>query len=64
MGKVRHIDIMGIVNLTDDSYFAESRCVDVQAALERVSLLLDEGADIIDIGACSTRPGSVPVGAE
>ena len=55
---------MGIVNLTDDSYFAESRCVDVAAALKRVSLLLDEGADIIDIGACSTRPGSVPVGAE
>ena len=64
MDKNRKIDIMGIVNLTDDSYFAESRCVDVQAALERVSLLLDEGADIIDIGACSTRPGSVPVGAE
>ena len=64
MGKGRHIDIMGIVNLTDDSYFAESRCVDVAAALKRVSLLLEEGADIIDIGACSTRPGSVPVGAE
>lgn len=64
MEKVRHIDIMGIVNLTDDSYFAESRCVDVHAALERVSRLLEEGADIIDIGACSTRPGSIPVGAE
>ena len=64
MGKVRHIDIMGIVNLTDDSYFAESRCVDVSSALERVSCMLEEGADIIDIGACSTRPGSLPVGAE
>ena len=64
MEKGRHIDIMGIVNITDDSYFAESRCVDVHAALERVSRMLEEGADIIDIGACSTRPGSVPVGAD
>lgn len=60
----RQIDIMGIVNLTDDSYFAESRCVDVQAALERVSRLVDEGADIIDLGACSTRPGALPVGED
>ena len=64
MDKDRHIDIMGIVNITDDSYFEESRCVDVHAALDRVSRMLEEGADIIDIGACSTRPGSVPVGAD
>ena len=55
---------MGIVNLTDDSYFSDSRCVDVQAALERIDMLVREGADIIDLGACSTRPGSLPVGAE
>ena len=55
---------MAIVNLTDDSYFAESRCLDVEAALGRISVLLDEGADIIDVGACSTRPGSMPVGEE
>ena len=55
---------MAIVNLPDDSYFAESRCLDVEAAFARISVLLDEGADIIDIGACSTRPGSLPVGEE
>lgn len=55
---------MGIVNITDDSYFAESRCTDVSAALDRVSRMLEEGADMIDIGACSTRPGSVAVGAD
>lgn len=55
---------MAIVNLTDDSYFAESRCLDVEAALGRISVLLDESADIIDLGACSTRPGSMPVGEE
>lgn len=64
MDRNRKISIMGIVNLTDDSYFADSRCTDVQAAMDRIATLIDEGADIIDIGACSTRPGSLPVGAD
>lgn len=64
MKKDRHIEIMGILNLTDDSYFAESRCGDVSAAMKRMELMLSEGADIIDIGACSTRPGSLPVGEQ
>ena len=54
----RNIEIMGIINLTDDSYFADSRCYDVDAALKRVAALLADGADIIDVGACSTRPGA------
>ena len=62
--KNRHIDIMGILNLTDDSYFAQSRCDGVDEALARVYNMVAEGATIIDIGACSSRPGSVPVGAE
>lgn len=64
MDTKRQIDIMGIVNLTDDSYFAESRCADVDAALGRVEKMVAEGADIIDFGACSTRPGSLPVGSD
>ena len=64
MKNERQIEIMGIVNLTDDSYFAGSRCLDVAAAVSRIETLVKEGADIIDLGACSTRPGSVPVGAE
>ena len=64
MDKNRRIDVMGIVNLTDDSYFAHSRCADVDAAVERVGRMIEEGATIIDFGACSTRPGSHPVGAE
>ena len=64
MKNERQIEIMGIVNLTDDSYFAASRCGDVSAAISRIETLVEEGADIIDIGACSTRPGSIPVGAE
>lgn len=60
----RQIEIMGIVNLTDDSYFAGSRCADVTSALLRVEKMVEEGAGIIDFGACSTRPGSLPVGAD
>lgn len=66
----RKIQIMGIVNLTGDSYFAPSRCLgtdgmpDIGRTVETVGKMLSEGADIIDIGACSTRPGSVPVGEE
>ena len=63
MNNNRHIDIMGIVNVTDDSYFAQSRCEGVDDAVRRVGLLMEEGATVIDIGACSTRPGSLPVGA-
>lgn len=60
---------MGIVNLTDDSYFAESRCgtderILVRNAMEMIERMAEEGADIIDLGACSTRPGSLPVGPE
>lgn len=62
--KNREIKIMGIVNLTDDSYYAPSRCPEVNSALKRIEKMISEGADIIDIGACSTRPGSLPVGAE
>lgn len=55
---------MGIVNLTDDSYFAESRCEDVTAVLRRVEQMVEEGVDIVDLGACSTRPGAELVGAD
>ena len=60
----RPIDIMGIVNLTDDSFFSGSRCSGVDAALSRIDKMLSEGVDIIDLGACSTRPGSTPVGED
>ncbi len=55
---------MGIVNLTDDSYFASSRCSSAASALELAAVHVGGGASIIDLGACSTRPGSLPVGPE
>ena len=64
MKSDRKIEIMGIVNMTDDSYFADSRCSGTGAALKRIGQMVGDGADIIDIGACSSRPGSVPVGAD
>ena len=67
MERTRKIEVMSIVNITDDSYFAESRCLDGQSvdkAVERTGRLLEEGADIIDIGACSTRPGALQIGPD
>lgn len=55
----RNIKIMGIINLNDDSYFSASRCPSVEMALKRAEKIAAEGADIFDIGSCSTRPGSV-----
>ena len=52
--KGRHIDIMGIVNLTDDSFYSASRCMDVPEVIRTVRTMLDEGATIIDFGACSS----------
>ena len=64
MNKNRQIDIMGIVNLTDDSYFSASRCASPSQAVALASRMIEEGATILDFGACSTRPGAESVGAE
>ena len=52
--------VMGILNVTPDSFYASSRVVG-DALLERAKDMLDAGAAILDLGACSTRPGSEPV---
>ncbi|MBK0393599.1 dihydropteroate synthase [Ramlibacter algicola] len=56
--------VMGIVNLTPDSFSDGGRLADVPAALAYCERLLREGADILDLGAESTRPGSPPVPAD
>lgn len=53
--------VMGILNVTPDSFYAGSRATDRNAVSSRIRTILDQGADMIDIGACSTRPGSAPV---
>ena len=50
--------VMGIVNLTPDSFYAGSRFAEEKAILDRVDKMLEEGADIIDLGAFSSRPGA------
>lgn len=52
---------MGIVNITPDSFSDAGSTADTAAALARCEQLLGEGADMLDIGAESTRPGSLPV---
>lgn len=52
------VHIMGIVNLTPDSFYSGSRVPEVQNAIPRIHQLLEEGADVVDLGACSTRPGA------
>lgn len=66
-GKLHTFDrplVMGIVNVTPDSFFADSRTYDDNAIKARVRKMLDEGADIIDIGAYSSRPGADDVSVE
>lgn len=53
--------IMGVLNVTPDSFSDGGRYATLDAALRRAHQLLDEGADIIDIGGESTRPGADPV---
>ena len=56
--------VMGIVNATPDSFYADSRQQTEQAIALRVTQIVNEGGSIIDVGACSTRPGSEPVSEE
>ena len=56
--------VMGILNVTPDSFYAGSRTMSEQQIIERTRQILQEGGSIIDVGACSTRPGSEPVSQE
>lgn len=56
--EISHPWIMGILNVTPDSFFADSRASTDAAIESRIKQMIAEGADIIDIGACSTRPGA------
>ena len=49
---------MGIINLTTDSFFAESRAHEEKLLLSKVEKMITDGADFIDLGAFSTRPGA------
>lgn len=60
-GKLFSFDkplIMGIINMTPDSFFDRGKYNSCEKALIKIENMLDQGASIIDIGGCSTRPGS------
>lgn len=56
--------IMGILNVTPDSFSDGGEFNSVDRALKQVEKMVSEGADFIDVGGESTRPGSVPVGSD
>ena len=56
--------VMGIVNVTPDSFSDGGRLASVSSALQHCEKLLKDGADILDIGAESTRPGAAAVPQE
>ncbi|MDR1776421.1 MAG: dihydropteroate synthase [Desulfovibrio sp.] len=56
--------VMGIVNLTPDSFYDGGRYVVPEAGITRALSLCNEGADIVDFGAETTRPGCIPISSE
>jgi len=56
--------LMGILNVTEDSFSDGAQFLDRELALKHTETMIAEGAEIIDIGAESTRPGSLPVSAD
>ena len=64
MESERMTRVMGIVNVTPDSFSDGGKYFRPEEAVRRALNLIDDGADIIDIGAESTRPGSVPISWE
>src|SRR5688572_699368 len=61
--EARGVALMGVLNVTPDSFFDGGRYAEVEAAERRVDELIAEGAEIIDIGGESSRPGSAAVPA-
>ena len=62
--ELREPLIMGILNVTPDSFFSESRTPDEEHIAQRVKQMMNDGADMIDIGGYSSRPGADDVSTE
>lgn len=56
--------VMGIINLTSDSFSGDGLGVSADAALAQAIAMMEAGADLVDVGAESTRPGAMPVSAD
>jgi len=62
-GRRDRVLVMGIVNVTPDSFHDGGRCLRAEDAIERALRMVEDGADIVDVGGESTRPGSRPISA-
>lgn len=66
-GELKEFDapvVMGIINVTPDSFYCNSRNSNTDEALATAEAMIRDGAAILDIGGCSTRPGSAPATEE
>src|ERR1035437_2835693 len=66
-GKLLDLEIprvMGILNVTPDSFFAGSRCSTDEEILKAATTMLENGADILDVGGYSSRPGAKDITIE
>jgi dihydropteroate synthase len=62
--ELDQVRIFGILNLSPDSFFEGSRVPETGLAIERAGKMLEEGADILDLGGMSTRPGAEEISAQ
>ena len=58
------VAVMGIINLSPDSFYAGNRCATLDEAVRNAESMVEEGAHVLDVGAESTRPGSQPIAEE
>ena len=58
------VAVMGIINLSPDSFYAGNRCATLDEAVRNAESMVEEGAHALDVGAESTRPGSQPIAEE
>jgi len=56
--------VMGILNITPDSFYDGGRYMNEAAVLVRVTAMLAQGADMVDVGACSSRPGATEISTD
>lgn len=63
-GQLVNLDqpkIMGILNVTPDSFFDGGQFENIELLIQQATKLIDEGADFLDIGGASSKPGAIPV---
>lgn len=58
---IDHPQVMGIINVTPDSFFGDSRVANRDSVIKRAQQMIEDGADMIDIGGYSSRPGASDV---